>query len=59
LKKLDQLPLLMGTAQQCSALVSRDGQLLRLNLRLPAKPLTQWRLGLSNPVKVGQWLADQ
>ncbi len=59
LKKLDQLPLLMGTAKQCTALVSRDGQLLRLNLRLPAKPLTQWRLGLSNPVTVGQWLAGR
>jgi predicted metalloprotease with PDZ domain len=59
LKKLDQLPLLMGTAKQCSALVSRDGQLLRLSLRLPSKPVMQWRLGISNPVKLGQWLADQ
>lgn len=59
LKKLDQLPLLMGAAKQCIALVSRDDQLLRLTLRLPAKPATQWRLGLINPVKAGQWLADQ
>ena len=59
LKKLDQLPLLLGTAKQCTALVSRDGQLLRLPLRMPAKPATQWRLGLINPVKVGQWLADR
>jgi predicted metalloprotease with PDZ domain len=59
LKKLDQLPLLLGTAKQCTALVSRDNQLLRLPLRMPAKPATQWRLGLINPVKVGQWLADR
>jgi predicted metalloprotease with PDZ domain len=59
LKKLDQLSLLLGTAKQCTALVSRDGQLLRLPLRMPAKPATQWRLGLTNPVKVGQWLADR
>jgi predicted metalloprotease with PDZ domain len=59
LKKLDQLPLLMGAAKHCLALVSRDGQLLRLTLRLPAKPANQWRLGLINPVKAGQWLGDQ
>ncbi len=59
LKKLDQLSLLLGTAKHCTALVSRDGQLLRLPLRMPAKPATQWRLGLTNPVKVGQWLADR
>ena len=59
LKKLDQLPLLLGNAKQCMALVSRDGQLLRLPLRMPHKPVTQWRLGIANPVKLGQWLADK
>ena len=59
LKKLDQLPLVWGTAKQCTALISRDGQLLRLTLQMPAKPITQWRLGISNPVKLGQWLADR
>ena len=59
LKKLDQLPLLLGRAKQCTALVSRDGQLLKLSLRLPSKPVMQIRLGLTNPVRVGQWLADK
>ena len=59
LKKLDQLPLLLGNAKQCMALVSRDGQLLRLPLRMPSKPVMQWRLGIANPVKLGQWLADK
>ena len=59
LKKLDQLPLLLGVAKQCMALIARDGQLLRLSLRMPSKPATQWRLGISNPVKLGQWLADK
>ena len=59
LKKLDQLPLLLGRAKQCTALVSRDGQLLKLPLRLPSKPMMQIRLGLTNPVRVGQWLADK
>ena len=59
LKKLDQLPVLLGRAKQCTALVSRDGQLLKLPLRLPSKPVMQIRLGLTNPVRVGQWLADK
>ena len=59
LKKLDQLPLLLGRAKQCTVLVSRDGQLLKLPLRLPSKPVMQIRLGLTNPVRVGQWLADK
>jgi predicted metalloprotease with PDZ domain len=59
LKKLDQLPLLLGRSKQCTALISRDGQLLKLPLRLPSKPVMQIRLGLTNPVRVGQWLADK
>lgn len=59
LQKLDQLPMLLGHAKQCMALVSRDGQLLRLPLRMPSKPIMQWRLGIANPVKLGQWLADK
>lgn len=59
LHKLEQLPWLMGRAKQCMALVSRDGQLLKLPLRLPAQQQTLCRLGLNNPVLVGQWLADQ
>jgi predicted metalloprotease with PDZ domain len=59
LKKLDQLPLLLGRSQQCTALISRDGQLLKLPLRLPKQTVMQYRLGLTNPVRVGQWLADK
>jgi S1-C subfamily serine protease len=59
LKKLDQLTLLLGKAKQCSAWVSRDGQLLQLPLRMPAKPVMQWRLGIDTPAWVGQWLADK
>ena len=59
LKKLDQLTLLLGKAKQCTAWVSRDGQLLQLPLRMPAKPVMQWRLGIDTPAWVGQWLADK
>ena len=59
LKKLDQLPLLLGRYKQCTALIARDGQLLKLPLRLPKQTVMQYRLGLNNPVRVGQWLADK
>jgi hypothetical protein len=49
----------LGRSKQCTALISRDGQLLKLSLRLPSKPVMQIRLGLTNPVRVGQWLADK
>ena len=59
LKKLDQLPAaLLGKAKQCTALVSPRWPVAALPLRMPAKPLMQWRLGLSEPGAVGQWLAD-
>jgi predicted metalloprotease with PDZ domain len=59
LKKLDQLTWLLGKAKQCTAWVSRDGQLLQLPLRMPAKPVMQLRLGIDTPAWVGQWLADK
>lgn len=59
LKKLDQLPMLLGKAKQCTALVSRDGQMLELALRMPAKAVMQYRLGIEVPTQVGQWLADK
>ncbi|NDC60969.1 MAG: M61 family peptidase [Betaproteobacteria bacterium] len=59
LKKLEQLPMLLGKAKSFMALVSRDGQLLELPLRMPAKPVMQFRLGIETPERVGQWLADK
>ncbi|MCH8807929.1 MAG: serine/threonine protein kinase [Planctomycetes bacterium] len=38
LHKLDDLPLLTGRAHACTALVARDGRLLRLPLQWPALP---------------------
>jgi predicted metalloprotease with PDZ domain len=57
LKKLDDLSLYAGTAKKVIALVSRDRQLLRLNLALPdAKANSTWRLMQDNPKLVGRWL---
>jgi len=59
IKRIDQLPGLLGKHKTFTALVSRDGQLLQLPVRLPAKPTQVWRLGIKDPVKVGQWLAGK
>jgi predicted metalloprotease with PDZ domain len=59
IKRIDQLPGLLGKQKSFTALVSRDGQLLQLPVRMPAKPMQVWRLGITNPVKVGQWLAGK
>jgi predicted metalloprotease with PDZ domain len=57
LKKLDDLALYAGTAKKVTALISRDRQLLRLNLALPdAKANSTWRLVLDNPKLVAKWL---
>ena len=57
LKKLDDLMLYAGTAQKVIALISRDRQLLRLNLVLPdAKTSRTWRLMLDNPKHIAKWL---
>jgi len=57
IKKLDDLLLYAGTAKKVTALISRDRQLLRLNLTLPdAKANTTWRLMQDNPKLIGRWL---
>jgi predicted metalloprotease with PDZ domain len=57
LKKLDDLSLYAGTAKKVTALISRDRQLLRLNLALPdAKANSTWRLVLDNPKLASRWL---
>ncbi len=56
-KKLDDLLLYAGTAKKVTALISRDRQLLRLNLALPdAKANSTWRLVLDNPKLITKWL---
>ncbi len=58
LQRLDQLPLLLGKHKQCTAWVSRDGQLLRLSLQLPVTdPTPLWRLSIKDAGKVGRWLS--
>ena len=57
LRKLDDLALYAGTAKKVTALISRDRQLLRINLALPdAKINSTWRLVLDNPKLVARWL---
>jgi predicted metalloprotease with PDZ domain len=57
IKKLDDLPLYAGAAKKVTALVSRDRQLLRLNLALPSPQTNStWRLVLDNPKLVSRWL---
>jgi predicted metalloprotease with PDZ domain len=57
IKKLDDLLLYAGNAKKVMALISRDRQLLRLNLTLPdAKANTTWRLMQDNPKLIGRWL---
>jgi predicted metalloprotease with PDZ domain len=57
LKKIDDLLLYAGAAKKVTALVSRDRQLLRLNLTLPTSQANStWRLVLDNPKLVARWL---
>ena len=57
LKKLDDLLLYAGAAKKVAALISRDRQLLRLNLALPdAKANSTWRLMQDNPKLLSRWL---
>jgi predicted metalloprotease with PDZ domain len=57
IKKLDDLLLYAGSAKKITALISRDRQLLRLNLALPdAHANSTWRLVLDKPKLVTKWL---
>jgi predicted metalloprotease with PDZ domain len=57
LKKFDDLGLYAGHAKKVTALISRDRQLLRLNLALPEPQANStWRLVLDNPKLVSRWL---
>jgi predicted metalloprotease with PDZ domain len=44
LKKLDDLPMLLGSAKRCKALVARDQVLLELTLNWPQLSATHWTL---------------
>jgi predicted metalloprotease with PDZ domain len=57
LKKLDDVLLYAGSAKKVVALVSRDRQLLKLNLSMPsAKEHSTWRLAIDDTKKVTAWL---
>jgi predicted metalloprotease with PDZ domain len=57
LKKLEDLLHYVGTAKKLVALVSRDAQLLRLNLTWPnANDNRVWRLTIDNATLVKRWL---
>jgi predicted metalloprotease with PDZ domain len=58
MKKLDDVLLYAGTAKKVRALISRDRQLLTLNLSLPAATdNATWRLAIDNAKQVSRWLA--
>lgn len=57
LKKLDDVLLYAGHAKKVVALVSRDRQLLKLNLSMPpSKDHSTWRLSVDDAKKVAAWL---
>jgi predicted metalloprotease with PDZ domain len=57
LKKLEDVLLYAGSAKKVVALVSRDRQLLKLNLSMPtAKEHSTWRLSIDDAKKVAAWL---
>jgi predicted metalloprotease with PDZ domain len=57
IKKLDDVLLYAGKAKKVTALISRDRQLLRLQLAMPdAKAQRTWRLAQDNPKLVSRWL---
>ena len=55
LTKLDELPLYLGDARQCTALVARDKRLLRLPLQLPPDGTTM-RLAPQDAAPLSAWL---
>ena len=57
LQRLEDVPMLAGSAKKVTALLSRDKRLLRLPLSLAA-PATTWRLALEDSAKIDQWLAQ-
>ncbi len=50
LKKLDDLPLFLGTAQRCRALVNRDQRLYWMNLKWP-QLASNWSLSAEDDLK--------
>ena len=61
LARLDELPLLAGAARELTALVARDGRLLRLPLVLPepggaGAPAETFRLSVADGAALGRWL---
>ncbi|RCX11034.1 M61 family metallopeptidase [Extensimonas vulgaris] len=61
LARLDELPLLAGAARELTALVARDGRLLRLPLGLPdgsGAPPDTFRLSVADGAALGRWLGS-
>jgi predicted metalloprotease with PDZ domain len=55
LNKLDDLPLYLGNATTCRALIARDQRLLTLQLSVP-KTVKQLKLTLQDEARVSPWL---
>ncbi len=56
LRKLEDLPLYVGTQSKVRLLVARDQRLLTLTLSLP-REIKTWRLAVGDKARVGRWLA--
>ncbi len=55
LSKLDELPMYLGAAKSCTALISRDQRLLRLKLNLPG-PAKRLMFTPQDNAKLARWL---
>ena len=55
LSKLDELPMYLGAAKSCTALISRDQRLLRLKLNLPA-PAKRLIFTPHDSTRLARWL---
>ena len=58
LNKLDDLPMWLGNATTCRALISRDQRLLTLQLVIP-KTVNQVKLAVQDDIRVTAWLAPK
>ncbi|WP_295552046.1 peptidase M61 [uncultured Pseudacidovorax sp.] len=54
--KLDDIPLYLGAARKCVALLARDRRLMRLPLAWPSGDTRTWRLAGSDAERLKRWL---
>ncbi|GLS15458.1 M61 family metallopeptidase [Hydrogenophaga electricum] len=57
IRKLDELPLLLGARRRCTAIVARDRRLLRCELVWPEEPVQALRVGPADAQRLQAWLA--